>query len=80
MLGGLFIEDLYARPQSNKAAFLSSCHLWNLMTPCLLEPFRKELKSRESLVIPWTAPDSEVPHVEAGTSSDGRPARLALRE
>ena len=46
----------------------------------LLEPFRKELESRESLVIPWTAPDSEVPHVEAGTSSDGRPARLALRE
>ena len=44
------------------------------------EPFRKELESRESLVIPWTAPDSEVPHVEAGTSSDGRPARLALRE
>ena len=46
----------------------------------ILEPFRKELESRESLVIPWTAPDSEVPHVEAGTSSDGRPARLALRE
>ena len=46
----------------------------------VLEPFRKELESRESLVIPWTAPDSEVPHVEAGTSSDGRPARLALRE
>ena len=46
----------------------------------LYEPFRKELESRESLVIPWTAPDSEVPHVEAGTSSDGRPARLALRE
>ena len=45
-----------------------------------LEPFRKELESRESLVIPWTAPDSEVPHLEAGTSSDRRPARLALRE
>jgi hypothetical protein len=46
----------------------------------LSEPFRKELESRESLVIPWTAPDSEVPHLEAGTSSDRRPARLALRE
>ena len=46
----------------------------------VLEPFRKELESRESLVIPWTAPDSEVPHVEAGTSSGGGSARPALRE
>src|SRR3954465_15958853 len=42
-----------------------------------LEPFRIRVESRESLVIPWTAPDSEVPHVEAGTSHDGRPDPLA---
>ena len=50
------------------------------LDPSHLEPFRKELESRESLVIPWTAPDSEVPHVEAGTSSGGGSARPALRE
>ena len=70
------------RAQGLSTAGASCC--WTTITlktaEDLLEPFRKELEVAGIACDSLNGTDLEVPHVEAGTSSDRRPARLALRE